>query len=134
MRTLSRLTLWLAGLGFLGFGIACLIAPVATLAAAGMEVAGAVAATELRAFYGGLEIGLGLFIVATALSEQRHRAGLWLCLAAYGGIGLARALGMALDGISTTFLCSALAVELALALLAALCLWRSPRAHRARSD
>lgn len=122
MSALSRFTLWLAGLGFIGFGLACLIAPLATLASAGVVVSGAVAAAEIRAFYGGLEIGLGTCLLLAASSAQHHRAGLVLCLATYGGIGLARALGMGLDGVGTPFLWAALAVELGLAILAALSL------------
>lgn len=118
---LSRLTLWLGGSGFLGFGLAFLIAPLQTLAAAGIELSGDLAATELRAFYGGLEVALGgLLIAADLIGARRH--GLILCLASYGGIGLARALGIALAGSATPFLWAALATELTLAALSALSL------------
>lgn len=122
MTLLSRLTLWIAGLGFTGFGIACLVAPLETLASAGVILSGPVAAAEIRAFYGGLEIGLGICLLLAAGSVRHHRAGLVLCLATYGAIGLARALGMALDGVATPFLWTALAVELGLAAMAAISL------------
>jgi len=125
MVLLSRITLWLGGLGFLGFGVACLLAPLQVLAAAGVTLSGAVAATEVRAFYGGLEIGLGLCLLLAALRSQHRQAGLFLCLAAYGGIGLVRAAGMAIDSVATPFLWFALATELTLAGLAACCLLRS---------
>jgi hypothetical protein len=118
---LARITLWLGGLGFLAFGLAFLIAPLQTLAAAGIELSGDLAATELRAFYGGLEIALGGLLIAADLTGAR-RHGLILCLASYGGIGLARGLGIALAGSATPFLWAALATELTLASLAALSL------------
>jgi hypothetical protein len=121
MSLLPRLTLWLGGLGFLGFGIAFLVAPLQTLAAAGIVLQGDLAATELRAFYGGLEVALGTLLIAADLRGAR-RHGLILCLASYGGIGLARALGMLIAGSATPFLWFALATEATLALLAAVSL------------
>lgn len=124
MNALARITLWLGGLGFLGFGIAFLIAPVDTLAAAGVQVGGAAAATELRAFYGGLEVALGVLLIGADLRGAR-RAGLILCLASYGGIGAARLLGIAIAGGATSFLWYALATEAVLATLAAIGLRRT---------
>jgi hypothetical protein len=121
MSLLPRLTLWLGGLGFLGFGIAFLVAPLQTLAAAGIALQGDLAATELRAFYGGLEVALGTLLIAADLRGAR-RHGLILCLASYGGIGLARALGMLVAGSATPFLWFALATEATLAILAAVSL------------
>ena len=121
MNILARVTLWLGGLGFLGFGIAFLVAPLDTLAAAGIALSGDTAATELRAFYGGLEVALGALLIAADLRGAR-RHGLILCLASYGGIGAARALGMAIAGSATSFFWFALATEATLALLAAVSL------------
>lgn len=122
MRTLARLTLWLGGLGFLAFGFAFMIAPLETFAAAGLPMQGALAATEMRAFYGGLELALGGLLIAADLRPDARRHGLILCLASFGGIGLARLLGMVLAGSATPFLWAALATELGLAALAAVSL------------
>ncbi|MCK7594383.1 DUF4345 family protein [Pseudomarimonas salicorniae] len=126
---LERTLLWVAGLGFVGFGLAFLVAPLRTLAEAGIEIEGALAAVELRAFYGGLELGLGSLLLAAALREEYRRAGLWLCLASYGAIGLTRAAGMWVEGVSTPFLWFAVAVEIGLGAGAALAL-RSNQAMR----
>ena len=117
MQALARITLWLGGLGFLGFGIAFLVDPLGLFALTGIELEGSVAAVELRAFYGGLEVGLGLFLLAADLAGA-HRPGLLLALASYGGIALARVLGLAIAGGGSGFLWAALAVEATLALLA----------------
>jgi hypothetical protein len=121
MLGLARATLWLGGLGFLGFGLAFLVAPLATMGLAGIALQGDLAATELRAFYGGLEVALGALLIAADLCGAR-RAGLILCLASFGGIAGARLLGIALAGGATPFLWAALATEAGLALLAALSL------------
>jgi hypothetical protein len=121
---LARFTLWLSGLSFIGFGLAFLIAPLQTLASAGVEMSGALAAAELRAFYGGLELGLGLLMLA-ADRQARHRPyGLILVIGSFGAIGLARALAMALGSVSTPFMWFALGTELLFALLAVIALRR----------
>jgi hypothetical protein len=122
MPIFSRILLWTGGLCFLGFGLAFLIAPLETLAAAGIEMQGALVATELRAFYGGLEIALGLCLIGADLHGGLRRPGLVLNMACYGGIGLARGLGMLLAGVATSFLWFALVTELVLAVLSALAL------------
>lgn len=118
MQTYARVLLWISGLGFAGFGLAFLWAPLQTMAAAGLVLEGALAATELRAFYGGLEVALGGVLIACALDARRLRDGLVLVLACYGGIGLARLAGMLATGADTPFLRFALATELGLAVAA----------------
>ena len=118
MGLLTRVVLWLGGLGFLGFGVAFLVQPLETLAAAGLSLRGDVAATEIRAFYGGLEIALGALLIAADL-RGRRREGLILSLASYGGIGAARLLGIVLAGGASPFLWFALATEGTLAGLSA---------------
>jgi hypothetical protein len=122
MQVFARVVLWISGLGMLGFGLAFLWAPLETMAAAGLRLDGALAATELRAFYGGLEVALGLLILACALRRDRVRDGLILALAIYAGIGLARLGGMLVSGADTPFLRFALATELGLALAATIAL------------
>lgn len=125
MNTFRIILLTLAGFGFLGFGLWFLIDPLAPLAATGITVSGAPAPTELRAFYGGLEVGLGLLLLAAARCPSHRRAGLWLVLASNGGIGLARLLGVAIDGTWVPFFTVAILWEAGFATLAALALRRT---------
>jgi len=118
MRVIGSVAIWLGGLGFLGFAMAFLFAPDATLASAGMAMTGPGASAELRAFYGGAELALGGLIVAWALRPARRRDALLLTFVAYAAIGGCRALGIALAGATTPFLTFALATELTLAVLA----------------
>jgi hypothetical protein len=125
MNTYRIVVLALAGLGFLAFGLWFLVDPIGPLAAIGISATGAPAATEFRAFYGGLEVGLGALLIAAAACRTQHRAGLWLVLAANGGIALGRLVGLAVDGIWVPFFAYALAWELGFTALAAIGLRRT---------
>jgi len=127
MRILVPVLLFLSGLSFLGFGVAFLIEPVRTLALAGVVTEGAIAATELRAFYGGVEVALGVLIVFCASRRGRWHDGLWLTLICYGAIGLTRLAGMAIDGSDSFFLRFAAATEIGFALASAFCLVKGSR-------
>ena len=123
MKTLAQVLLWVSGLGYAGFGVAFLLAPLRTMALAGIALEGGVAAVELRAFYGGLELALGALIVAAALVPGRLRDGLLLTLASYGAIGGTRLVAMLATGTHTPFLRYAVIVELGLAACAGALLW-----------
>ena len=119
MNTFRILVLALAGLGFLGFGLWFLVDPIGPLAAIGITATGAPAATEFRAFYGGLEVGLGALMLVAAAKPQWRIPGLWLVLATNGGIAAGRLLGIAIDGVWVPFFTYALVWEVGFALLAA---------------
>ena len=130
METYRILVLALAGLGFLGFGGWFLVDPIAPLAAIGITATGAPAATEFRAFYGGLEVGLAVLLLVAAARPHWRIAGLWLVLAANAGIAAGRLLGVAIDGVWVPFFAYALVWELGFAALAAIGL----RGGSARAD
>jgi hypothetical protein len=127
MVALARITLWLGGLGFLAFGLAFLIAPLETMAAAGLQLQGDLAATELRAFYGGLELALGALLIAADLHPAARQADTAEAGQAQDQPMPARLLGIALAGSATPFLWAALATELTLATLSAVALRGLPR-------
>ena len=112
----DTLVLAIGGIGFLGFGALMLVAPQAAMAGLGLTVPDGVPTTEIRAFYGGLELGLGALLLAALRKVQYRRAGLILGCVSYGSVAAARALGMLIDGSSGSgFLWGALAVEVSLA-------------------
>ncbi|WP_397608219.1 DUF4345 family protein [Silanimonas sp.] len=110
----------LAGLGFLGFGLWFLVDPIGPLADIGITATGAPAATEFRAFYGGLEVGLGLLMLVAAAKPDWRMAGLWLVIATNGGIAAGRLVGVAVDGVWVPFFTYALVWEVGFAVLAAI--------------
>lgn len=120
------LVLILAGIGFLAFGLWLLIDPAGGLSKVGIAGTTATGRIELRAFYGGMEIGLGAFLIACAMRPEWQVAGLWLVLLANGGTALARLIGIGLAGAFSPFLAGALVWELGFSALAALALRQSP--------
>ena len=81
-------------------GVGCLLVPAAFAEQAGFAT-GPSALTEIRAFYGGLQVGIGVFLVWCMRLQDRIATGLLLGGLAVGGAGLARALGVFLDGAPT---------------------------------
>lgn len=112
----------LAGLGFLGFGLWFLVDPIGPLAAIGITATGTPAPTEFRAFYGGLEVGLGALMLVAAAKPDWRTAGLWLVIATNGGIAAGRLIGVAIDGVWVPFFSYALVWEAGFAVLALLAL------------
>jgi hypothetical protein len=124
MKTFPIVVLALCALGFLGFGLWLLVDPAAALAKIGINAGSAVGLVELRAFYGGMELGLGLFLGWCALRPDWQAAGLWLVVLANGGAGLARLLAASLGGAALGgYLGWALLWELGFAALGGLALY-----------
>ncbi|MEZ5468062.1 MAG: DUF4345 family protein [Lysobacterales bacterium] len=125
---IDKASLLVGGLGFLGFGILMTVAPQAAMASLGLAVPDGIPTTEIRAFYGGLELALGGLLLAAMVQPAYRRAGLWLGCISYGAVAVTRALGMLIDSSGGSFLLGALAVESVLALWFALALRASPTA------
>jgi hypothetical protein len=121
--------LLLAGAGFAAFGMWLVIDPVGGLAAVGISAANPAGVIELRALYGGLELGLGLFLLKCAARPGWRRPGLWAVMLGNGGIGVVRLAAIALTGVFAPFFAYALAWELGFASLAGWALYRSRAGH-----
>jgi len=128
MKTFAIVLLNLAGLGFLGFGLWLIADPAGGLAMVGIAPVNAAGFIELRALYGGLELGLGTYLLLCAARQDWRRAGLWAVLLGNGGIGLTRLAGIASTGVFVPFFAYALVWELGFALLAGWVLLRSRQA------
>ncbi len=115
---IARLVLLVFGLMFLGFGLAFAAAPWSMAKLIGLQATSPQAVTELRAFYGGLEIGLGAFMIACAATRRWMRAGLQSLLVVCAGIAAGRVFGLAIDNSASTLMWAALATEVAGAVLA----------------
>ena len=124
MKLFPTAVLALCALGFLGFGLWLLLAPAGALGKIGIQATSGVGLVELRAFYGGMEIGLGLFLGLCLLRPDWQGAGLWLVVLANGGAGLARLAGALLGGVALGgYLGWALLWELGFAALGGAALW-----------
>ena len=121
MKRLNIVVITIAGLGFVAFGILFLCWPDMVMPGVGIQAVAPQAQVEIRAMYGGLELGLGLLLL-NCFSTERQRFGLQLSLASYGGLALARSISMLIIGASTPFLWFALIWEGVIAGLALLAL------------
>jgi hypothetical protein len=77
-----------------GLGLLYLLHPDAILDAAEISPDSPSALAEIRSTYGGLHVGIALFLLACAAREGRRRAGLLFCGLAFAGAGLARVAGV----------------------------------------
>lgn len=119
-----RAILVLAALAYVGFGVASLLWPDAVVGTVRLEIGNATARTDVRALYGGLEIGFGLFLAWAALDPSRFAAGTVATALAFGAMGGSRAYGMLVDGQIEGVTWFALAIEVTGALLGALAVAR----------
>ena len=123
MKTFPVVVLALCALGFFAFGVWLLADPLTALGKIGIAPSSATGVIELRAFYGGMELGLAAFLAMCAFKPEWRQAGLWLVLFSNGGAGLARLLGIALAGEFGSYLGWALVWELGFSALAGLALF-----------
>jgi hypothetical protein len=117
--TLARVVLKLVGFLFVALGVWGLLSPVQFASMAEVQLATPTAITDGRAVYGGLELGIGTFLLLCANRQELVRSGLLAVLLIVGGLFVGRAMGLLLDASGSTvtyqalgieFLCTALAV------------------------
>jgi hypothetical protein len=81
---------------------------------------------EVRGFYGGQLVGLGVFVLLGVRRPAFAVPALFLVAASLGGTGLGRVVGIAASGETPPILLGALAIELGAA-ACALVLWKRER-------
>jgi hypothetical protein len=113
---LARASLALAALAFLGFGLLFLLRPE-SIQSMGVLLESATARTEIRGFYGGLEVGLGLFFFVSLLRVAWFRPALLAQAATLSGIALGRIVGIVVEGSGEVLIWFYASVEIAGALL-----------------
>ncbi len=96
--TLWRVILALIGLTFAGFGFAFIFNPDEMGALADLTLTMPSARTDVRATYGGLEFGLGVFLLMCAFRESFVRIGLFAAACALISMATARTVGLLTDG------------------------------------
>lgn len=118
---LARVILVIQLLGMAGLGLAYFIRPHEMANLSGMLLMAPAAATDMRAFYGGMQLGLAAFIGLALARHDLTRAALSLLVLLYSALALARIGGLWLDGgAQQTFNLYALLLEL---VSAGLCFW-----------
>jgi len=124
----SRILLGLTGLAFAGYGIYCAYDLDMIVRLTGLAFRMPSAAVESRAMYGGLQTGIGLLFLNSALNSRLTAYGLVAMLFVMGGLAVGRALGISIDGLDD-YNQGAVIYEGTSALLAAVAIWRERRAR-----
>ena len=108
---LAPVVLALCGIAMLYIGWTGLSAPAALMDPLGIPLQGVAAHSEIRAAYGGMHVGIGLFLLATALRPALNGVGLWANLCIMGGLVVGRLTSLVVDGAPGAFPLGLLAVE-----------------------
>jgi uncharacterized membrane protein HdeD (DUF308 family) len=122
----ARLFLALAGAVLAVYGVLLFADPALLGRLVGLRFEGANAPVEIRAFYGGLELGLAAFFVAAARRPAWVEPALAAFALAFGAAGVARAAGIVQFGFTGPSQPLVAGIEIAAAVFAAWLRRRSP--------
>jgi hypothetical protein len=100
MSKAARALVIAGGIILIAYGAVFLVAPQVLGRLVGLEFVRPDAYAEVRAFYGGLELGLGAFLFYGGVRVRHTRSALLLCGFAFAAAGLARAAGVAQYGLT----------------------------------
>ena len=123
LQMLGKGILWISALLFTGYGLISFFYPEIPASFAGLEMTSGDAVAEIRAMYGGLQTGIGLFCLLAAVNSGYYRAGLTLLVLGVGALALGR-LYSAITTVDpvTTYTYGALLYELTTTMLAIIAL------------
>lgn len=96
--TFVRAVLMLTGATYAGLGVSFFLWPEAMTSLVGIVLSEPSARTDIRAVYGGGEIGLGVFLFICARRADYESAGLLLGILGLGGMAFFRSVSLILDG------------------------------------
>ncbi len=120
--------------GFVANGVAFLFAPGKLAGLVDLTAGSKAALVELRAFYGGIELGLGAFFAIAALKKEWQVPSLAAALLALAGVAGARIYGISVEGSAGALIYLLLAIEVAGAVLAAVGLVQAKRPPPEKSE
>ena len=123
---ITRCFLLVSALGFLLIGINTFRDPLAALAGVELAVNTVSALNELRANYGGLQIGMSLFLLTGLLQPAMTRPALLAQTLLVGGLAIGRVVSIALDGPPNATVQGLLVLESVTALLSLALYARTP--------
>jgi hypothetical protein len=133
MFALTRIYLALSALAFVLIGLNTFHDPVAAMAGLELQPSSVSAFNEVRANYGGLQVTIGLVLLAGVLSAAWLRPALWVSAAVTGGLVAGRLVSIALDGLPNSVVVGFFVLEIVATLAAFALLWRLPKEDTGRS-
>lgn len=124
---IPQLILVLSALVFGVFGLLFYVGPAEWAAPVGVVAGSATARTEIRAMYGGLEIGLMACLLWCVPDPARLRMGLAASVVLYGSLAAARLTSIVLEGASPGIHRTVALTELSAAVVCAVGWWLARR-------
>jgi hypothetical protein len=94
----ARLVLALSAVPYAAIGLLFLVLPAAGAGRVGLALGGATADADVRAVYGGLQLGVAAFLALCAARPGWVRAGLAAQVLGFGGLAGARVVSLAVVG------------------------------------
>jgi hypothetical protein len=130
--SLTKILVAASALMFGAFGLLGMMDPMRTLELIHMQPKDITAVNEVRAMYGGFELGVAVFLVACLLDRWSLRAGLFLTTAIFLGAAAGRAKSVAADGLPDPLFVQIWIFEMVFAALCIFALARSKDHELAR--
>lgn len=115
-KKMNQLFLLVTGVSFVLIGLNTFHDPLAAMAPVELAINTVSAMNELRANYGGLQIGLGLLLLAGVFRAALTRPALLAQALIVGGLACGRLISIALDGLPNNFIQSLVVLESVIAL------------------
>jgi len=111
-----RILLVISLMVFLGFGVGLFVAP-GLLEGIGIMMSGPEARIDIRATYGGMELGFAAFLILCLRREEWLPIGLCASGCVIGGFGVARLVAIGMEGAGTSLMWALVGIELGAALV-----------------
>jgi len=111
MMRLTQLFLLLSGIGFILIGVNTFRDPVAVMAGVELGVQSISALNEVRANYGGMQMGIGLLLISAALMTWLTRPALLALSLVTGGLVVGRLISVMIDGMPNSTVQALLGLE-----------------------
>jgi hypothetical protein len=108
---LARIVLLVAAAAFIGIGVGFLLLPRQWAAIVEIAVPTPTARTDLRATYGGFDLGIGVFLALAALDTDWTRSGLMALALASAGFAGGRLLGILAERTASRLMLAFLCIE-----------------------
>ena len=119
--------LLLAAVVFIGIGVVFVFAPVDWARVVDIELPTPISRTDLRATYGGFDLGFGVFLAFCALRRDWIRPGLAAMAIALAGFAGGRTYGILVDGCPSMLMPSFAILEASGSILAFLVLRKTSK-------
>lgn len=123
----TKLFLLLCGVAFILIGVNTFHDPLAAMAPVELNINSVSALNELRANYGGMQIGVGLLLLAGFRVPALTRPVLLAQALLVGGLAWGRIISIAIDGMPGTFVQGLLVLESVIAVVSLLLFLRKPK-------